>query len=139
MKLKVILLVVLMFFITACDTSMDAEEEIDSYCMNTEFKDQSNVYDICEEIYDSYNSYLGGDIEKYVSGNRAQSINACIDDFYISFENYKYNYAEGCSDFIIGSGGYGEIFLPRELSESLSNWCENNYYINEEYFKCIGR
>ena len=60
-------------------------------------------------------------------------------DFYISFENYKYNYAEGCSDFIIGSGGYGEIFLPKELSESLSNWCENNYYINEEYFKCIGR
>ena len=140
MRVKYILLIViLLIFLTACDSSnYNVRVNKNSFsCENAVFKDESNVYEICEEIYDSYNSYYGGNYSQYVRGSKSQCIESCINAFYISLDNYGIDYTNACSEFIHGGGGFAGIYLPDDFEKPLVKWCENNYRVRGRYLDCF--
>lgn len=132
-----LLLILVALLSTSC--SYGKTDEI--LCEDLNFVENTNAEQICSYIYDYYDSYLGGNLENYLSCIYDDCIDWCVSDVFfeeINPKNDEYQeFLEVCDDFINGRGGYGEIYLEKNEAEELSKWCANNFFVSDNYSDCV--
>lgn len=126
------LILIFCLLITGCSSNIGYDLP---HCEDLDFSEYSNVEYICDGLYEGYNDYFNGNFNNYINGTKGDAVDWCILEIY---EDYSHNFdiRDACDSFINGGGGFAQLYI-NELDDYLLKWCDNNFYVSEDYHNCI--
>lgn len=134
--IKFLVIVVIMLLNFSCTNNYNEE----TYCSDIDFYEYTNVRQVCIELYDYYDSYLGGNLKESISCSYDDCIFSCASALVSNLELKNSNrgeFKETCGGYIIGSGGFAEIYPPSESMQQIVDWCADNLHVSNAYSDCL--